>query len=118
MFSSEALHDRGEELMTDPLSRRRFLTRASLGAAAAAAATVAATSGIATVEGLLASAPAVNGGEPEPDVTPVGQDVVAHVRNASTGEVSIMVGEHEVAYTDRALVARLLKGARQAGRGA
>jgi hypothetical protein len=65
----------------------------------------------------MASAPAVTV-EPQPDVTPVGTDVVAHVRNASTGEVSIMVGERELAYTDRALVARLLKGARQAGRGA
>ena len=27
-----------------------------------------------------------------------------------------MVGEHEVVYSDRALVARLLTGARQAGR--
>jgi hypothetical protein len=39
-----------------------------------------------------------------------------HVRNASKGELSLMVGERELVYTDRALVARLLKGARQAGR--
>jgi hypothetical protein len=108
--------------MPEPISRRGFLTKASVVAAAGAAATVAATSGIATAQSLLASAPAITpalapaAANDDTDVSAVGSDVVAHVRNASRGEVSVMVGEREIVYTDRALVARLLKGARQAGR--
>lgn len=102
--------------MTD-WSRRTFLTKASLGVAAGVAATVASASGVATVESLLAAPPAPAGGDAgELDVTAVGEDVVAHVRNASTGEVSLMVGHHELVYQDRALVSRLLKGARLVGR--
>lgn len=106
--------------MPEPMSRRGFLAKGAVATAAGVAATVAATSGIATVESLFASSPAITPavapGAPENhDVTPLGTDVVAHVRNASTGEVSIMSGEHEVVYNDRALVARLLKGARQSG---
>jgi hypothetical protein len=98
--------------MTTSMSRRGFLTKASVGVAAGVAASVAATSGIATAGSLLA-APVTTDIE-APDVTPVGEDVVAHVRNASTGEVSLMVGHTELVYHDRALVGRLLKGARRA----
>ena len=99
--------------MTASMSRRGFLTKASVGVAAGVAASVAATSGIATAGSLLA-APAATGTDEAPDVTPVGEDVVVHVRNASTGELSLMVGHSEIVYHDRALVGRLLKGARRA----
>jgi hypothetical protein len=103
--------------MPESMSRRGFLAKSSIAAATGAAATLAASSGLLTVQGVLAapSTPSL-GGDATDDVTPVGHDVVAHVRNESTGEIAVMVGEHEVVYSDRALVARLLTGARQAGR--
>jgi hypothetical protein len=99
--------------MSASLSRRGFLAKSALGVAAGVAATVAATSGLATAGSLLA-APVATDTDANSDVTPIGEDVVAHVRNASTGEVSLMVGHSEIVYHDRALVGRLLKGARRA----
>ncbi len=98
------------------LSRRAFMGRA----AAATAAGVAATSGIIALPGLMAVAPAV-ASKPAPqtatdlDLSPVGQDIVAHVQDASTGQVLLLVGTRELTYNDPQLVARLLKGARTAG---
>ena len=106
--------------MPEPMSRRGFLAKGAAATVTGVAATVAATSGLATVENLLGSTSAITPAlasvtREETDVTPLGTDVVAHVRNASTGEVSIMAGEREVVYHDRALVAKLLKGARSTG---
>jgi hypothetical protein len=87
------------------LSRRTLLKKGSLGLVAG----VAALSGIdkvASISGLTADA--------QPDLSAVGSDVVAHVRDASTGEVSVMVGTSEVVYHDPQLVGRLLAAARQA----
>jgi anaerobic selenocysteine-containing dehydrogenase len=99
------------------LSRRQFLTKASAGVAAS----VAAASGLAAVPALLApavaDASAVGPGagrEPEPDLTGVGQDVVAYVTNESKGEVTVLVGTQEVVAHDRQLVGRLLRAARGA----
>ena len=96
------------------LSRRAFMTRA----AAATAAGVAATSGIVALPGLIAAAaPAVgsrNSVATTLDLSSVGQDVIAHVEDASTGDVVLFVGTSEVRYHDPELVARLLKGARTA----
>lgn len=106
--------------MPEPLSRRSLLTKASIGAAGVAAgvaaigpvgALISSRSAAASTASLGASAVAAN----DADLTPVGTDVVAHIRNASTGEVVIMVGTNEIAYHDRALVARMLSGARKAG---
>jgi hypothetical protein len=105
--------------MPESLTRRGFLVKTSMATAAGVAATVAASSGIVSAHSLLAGAPAAHvapAAAVEESVAAIGADIVAHVRNASKGEVSVMVGEHEVVLTDRALVARLLKGARQAGR--
>jgi hypothetical protein len=99
------------------LSRRAFMSRA----AAATAAGVAATSGLVALPGLLAAAAPAVASKPGPqtatvlDLSPVGQDVIAHVRDASTGDVLLLVGTTEVTYNDPQLVARLLKGARTAG---
>jgi hypothetical protein len=93
------------------LSRRRFLTGTALGVAAGAAA----ASGLgaaAAVPQLLASAGRAT--TDAPDLTPLGTDVVAHLRDASTGEVSLMVGDRELVYRDAQLAGRLLKGARRA----
>jgi hypothetical protein len=94
------------------LSRRRFIAGTTIGVAGAAAA----ASGLgaaAAVPQLLAgvgrAAPA-----DAPDLTPLGTDVVAHLRDASTGEVSVMVGDREIVYQDAQLASRLLQGARRA----
>ena len=96
------------------LSRRAFMTRA----AAATAAGVAATSGIVALPGLIAAA-GPTAGKPLQvattlDLSSVGQDVIAHVEDASSGDVVLFVGTSEVRYHDPELVARLLKGARTA----
>ena len=89
------------------MSRRDLLKTGSLGVVAG----VAALSGIdklAAIPGLTAEA--------APDLSALGEDVVAHVRDASTGDVAILVGTHEVLHRDPQLVGRLLAVARQANR--
>lgn len=45
--------------------------------------------------------------------SPAGQEpIVAHVKDASTGEVSLFVGEREITYEDRALVQHLVRATR------
>lgn len=101
--------------MTDQ-SRRDFLKRASAGAVAAAGA-------VAFGPGLIArSAPAVplrtpaGGGHPDPvaDGPVPSGPLLAYVRDPGKGEISILVGEHEVVYQDHGLAARLAAaGSRQ-----
>jgi hypothetical protein len=45
---------------------------------------------------------------------PSAENVVVHVRDIATGEISIMAGTGEVVYRDVDLVARLLRGAQRA----
>lgn len=97
-----------EATRRDPaLSRRRFLTRASIGVAA----TAALVAGVPGASRLVAAERAT--AEPEMDVEPPGEDIVAHVRSTSTGELAVLVGTREVVYRDPALVRRLLAGARR-----
>ena len=100
------------------LSRRNFLTKASFGVAAG----VAAASGLA-VPGLFgataAMAPEAESAASElaalgENLVPLGDDLVALVRNASTGEVALMSGMNEVVFEDPQLVGRLLQAARRA----
>jgi hypothetical protein len=97
------------------LSRRRFLTGTSLGVAGLAASTLlpGASTRLASSTGAAGASGASSAGD-ESDLSAVGGDVIAHVRDASTGEVTIMVGGTEVLHRDPALVARLLKVARRA----
>lgn len=87
------------------LTRRKFLTRATIAAAAV-------TGGAATLAGM--EAPAVLAAAPQArSPRPRRSDaLVAHVRNISTGEVAVLMGTREVVYRDRALVARLLGAVR------
>ncbi|PZS36192.1 MAG: hypothetical protein DLM58_02305 [Pseudonocardiales bacterium] len=82
-------------------SRRSFLKHASVGAAAVGAAAV--------VPAVLA-APA--------DAAPAGPahagPFVAWVKDAKAGQISVLVGEHEVVHTDRKLATRLAQIAAQA----
>jgi hypothetical protein len=93
--------------VAEELSRRTLLKTGSLGLIA----------GVAAISGIdkVASLTGVHV-ESEPDLTAVGTDVVAHVKDASTGEVAVMVGTSEVVYRDPQLVGRLLAAARQANK--
>ena len=88
------------------LSRRKLLQTGSIGLVA----------GVAALSGVdrLVAIPGLKLPDAEPDLSAVGGDVVAHVRDASTGDVSIMVGIREVVRRDPQLVGRLLAAARQA----
>ena len=105
--------------MPDPVTRRKFLASASLGVAAGAAIAAAggasALGGLARASGSTAAPTATVGSAAGLDLSAIGDDVIAHVRNASTGEVVLYVGNREVVYRDRALVSRLLAGARGVG---
>ena len=85
--------------MTDA-SRRVFLAATGTTAAAAAA--------FAAAPAAYASSPrhAAPGGEAQPDL-------VAYVRDSSSGELTLLVGEHELVVHDHALVRSLLRAARR-----
>jgi hypothetical protein len=88
--------------MTD-LNRRSFLRQTSVGAATL---------------GLLASVPALAVISESPqNTTPavagtmVDGPLIAHVRDAATGEVALLLGCREIIFHDPQLVARLMKAA-------
>ncbi len=85
------------------LTRRGFIGQTSAGAVAL---------GALAAPGLVAAAQAAGpvgthtaAGEPN-------EPLMAHVRNASTGEVALLVGTREVVVHDHELVRRLVKAAR------
>lgn len=82
-------------------SRRKFIKHASIGAAAVSAATVLPGMAAADAETPV-SGPAHSG------------PFAVWVKNASTGEIAVLVGETEVVHHDRALAQKL---ARIAARG-
>ncbi len=85
----------------ESVSRRRLLGTA--GAAAGTAAIAAAPS--------VAQA-AMEGGEvADPSGPPPEEAVVAVVRDAERGEVTVMAGTSELTYRDKSLVKRLMKAA-------
>ena len=77
-------------------SRRNFLRTASVGAAAAGIAVAVPTT--------AASATPSEGASTGPLHT---GPFVAWIKNARSGEISVLVGEHEVVVHDRALATRL-----------
>jgi hypothetical protein len=98
----------------EPFSRRLFLIRSSIAAGAAGLAS--------SVPGLIGvitddAAPAADGAAAETDGA-LAQDagtagpLVAHVRNAATGEVGILNGTQEVVVHDPQLVTRILGAGR------
>ncbi len=84
------------------VTRRGFLTRTSVGAAAVGV--------MGTVPGLSMAASDTQEVDTS-EVSPVtlSEPMVAHVRDFATGEVSIMSGTREFIVRDSQLVARLLK---------
>ena len=91
------------------LSRRNFLVH---GAAAAGAVVVVGQLG----DGAASAASPKAAGEPAWfGAHPVASEpFVVYIRNAAKGEVSVLRGEEEIVYTDRALVGRLQRAMRRA----
>ena len=96
------------------LSRRTFLRRGTF-----TAATVAAVSSVPGLTGLLASteseAPAVDTGvsDAEDESGALSEPLVAQVKDARTGEISLFQGEREVVVRSPALARSLLSAARK-----
>jgi hypothetical protein len=85
------------------LTRRSFLAQASKGVAGG------------SLVGALAAVPRlteVSRGAPESPAAAASEPVqglIAHVRDASTGEIAIMVDTREVIHRDRSLAGRLME---------
>ena len=91
----------------DPVTRRSFLIKGSAGAVGAA--------GLAAGGIALSSAAAADTEEPDQqprEAADVPGPVLIEIKDAATGEVEILVGEREVSFTDKALVAKVLRAAR------
>jgi hypothetical protein len=84
-----------EEVMSG--STRRGFVRNSIAAAAGV-----------TALGTLSTEVAQAQAQPDPEAGPV----IAHVRNARTGEISVMAGERTVTVQDRQLAASIARAAR------
>jgi len=82
------------------LTRRAFISTA--GAVTGAAAITMAAPGMAAAAGL----------DPETGAPLPAEPFVAYVKDPSSGTVSVMVGQREVAIKDRALVRRIVNAAR------
>jgi hypothetical protein len=95
------------------LSRRSFLRGGTLAAAAVGvASTVPGLSGL--LAGGASEAPAVESAatQTETDLGALSQPLLAHVKDLSTGEISLFQGESEVIVRDPALARRLMSAAR------
>ncbi|HEY3139807.1 MAG TPA: hypothetical protein VGJ86_01685 [Acidimicrobiales bacterium] len=86
----------------EPVTRRSFLIKGSAGAAGVAGA---------FGTGLVLSNKSGDGTAlSAAELDEVGdQPVVLNVRDAATGEVEVYVGEREVVFTDKSLVAKVLR---------
>jgi hypothetical protein len=89
----------------EPVTRRSFLVKGSAGAAGAAAA---------FGTGWVVSSR--SGDEADLSAAEIeeldGQAVVLNVLDAETGEVEVLWGEQEAVFTDRSLVARVVRATR------
>lgn len=86
------------------INRRSFLVRGSAGLVGAAAV----TGGALAVVGSNDSAAPLTADELEA----LDQPIMLQVRDASTGEVQLLVGEREVMFVDRSIVANVLRATR------
>jgi hypothetical protein len=88
------------------VSRRSFIARGSVGVAGAAAAAAGGV-GIAAMAAPAGAAPLT-----DDEIRDLNQPVLLQVRDAASGEVELLVGETEVVFTDRSLVAKVLRATR------
>lgn len=93
------------------VSRRGFLGRGSLGVAAAGLLAAAPAGAVTALIGGAAEAPAVEDDADDLSGLSSGVEgpVVAHIRDLSSGEISVFTGEREVVIRDAAVAARLLR---------
>lgn len=98
--------------MPENFDRRSFIRRSSLSAAAVGA--IGVTGGT-----ILDAATPANAATTDPNgdavkAAPVleGQDVVVHLHDARTGELSILSGDHEIHTFNRDLAQQLMRAAR------
>jgi hypothetical protein len=91
------------------LTRRSFLTHASIGVGVAGGA----LAGVLTALPRLREIPLPTAQMPAAGATEPVHGLIAHVRDASTGEIAIMVGTREVIHRDRSLAMRLMDVAHQ-----
>jgi len=100
--------------MSDEKTEGTGMTRLSfLKASAGAAAGVAAI----TVPGAAAAAGEPAGVPTHPSARTPREPVVAYLRHAGRGEVTVVSGTREITYRDRALARRLMKAAPRHARG-
>jgi hypothetical protein len=96
------------------LSRRVFLQRSAMTAAAiGVVGSVPGLSGL--LAGSAAEAPAVESGaaEAEGEAGALSQPLLAHVKDLSTGEISLFQGEREIVIRDPAIARSLFSAARR-----
>jgi hypothetical protein len=101
MKQGDLTRSQGKETKVDKLTRRGLIKQTSVGAATIGA--------LMTVPGMAAAhaAPMVRGTGRSSGT--LQGPLVAHVRDASTGEIALMVGTREVIVHDPALVRRLIR---------
>jgi hypothetical protein len=90
-----------------PVTRRSFLVTSSAGALGVA--------GAAAIGAPLASASTSDEAEPEPEahqLAALDDPALLQVRDAGAGEVELMVADRSIVFTDKRLVARLLRASR------
>ncbi len=93
----------------DDITRRRFLRKASVGAAAAGAVAVGGTGVFTALTSAEAASPPLLASSDTPGVE--GSGVIAHVDDAKAGRISIYVGTRKIEYTNRDLAQQLYRAA-------
>jgi hypothetical protein len=102
--SLELARDGYEGADMKDLTRRGFLAQSSKGAALAGALAV-----IPGIGAILKVPAGIKAGAP----TGIQEPLIAHVRDLTTGEISLLVGTEQVIQHDRELAARLYAAARR-----
>ncbi len=88
------------------VSRRSFLVQGGAGMAGVASVTA---GGIALASGPAGAAEQALDAE---ELAVLDRPMLLQIRDAAAGEVEILVGDEEIVFTDRALVARVLRASR------
>ncbi|HEV7761649.1 MAG TPA: twin-arginine translocation signal domain-containing protein [Acidimicrobiales bacterium] len=88
----------------EPVTRRSFLVKGGVGAAGAATAFGAGWK--------LSSADASEAALSPDELEALDGPLLVQVKDAAAGEVELLVGERSVQFTDKALVAKLLRASR------
>jgi hypothetical protein len=110
--AAEAAGRTGENESISPSRRSVLKGAAGVGAAGIAATTLAGMVVPAASAAVRAPHKASGAADGKADEEAAGENVVVHVRNAATGELSIYHGTSETTLRDRALAARIVRASR------